>query len=159
MDFVEDLEKLEDLKFETFQIGKDKLKIITIQPVEEKKNFDIGIPDISPILGRKKSLAEEIENIDVMKFNINKLPLRGKEIEETKTFIYEGRDILTDEKLLEREYKIPPAQTAEEVIGYYARRITQNIKLPSQFSLLAPKVRDFFERKASGKELILQIKI
>jgi len=155
MDFVEDLEKLEDIKFDTFQIGKDKLKIITIQPVEEKKEFDIGIPDISPILRRKKSLAEEIENIDVMKFNINKLPLKGKEIEETKTFIYEGRDILTDEKLLEREYKIPPAQTAEEVIGYYARRITQNIKLPSQFSLLAPKVRDFFERKAFGQPVDL----
>ncbi len=155
MEFVEDLEKLEGLKFDTFQIGKDKLKIITIQPVEEKKEFDIGVPDISPSLGRKKSLAEEIEAMDVVKFNINKLPLKGKELEETKTFIYEGRDILTDEKLLEREYTIPPAQTAEEVIGYYARRIAQNIKLPSQFALLAPKIRDFFERKAFGKTVDL----
>jgi type III restriction enzyme len=151
MEFVVDLEKLEDLKFETFQVGKDKLKIITIHPVEEKKDFDIGIPDITPILGRKKSLAEEITDIDVMKFNINKLPLKGKGIEETKTFIYEGRDILTNEVLLEREYTIPPAQTAEEVIGYYARRIAHNIKLPSQFAVLAPKIRDFFEHKAFGQ--------
>ncbi len=156
MKFVEDLEKLEDLKFETFHIGKDKLKIITIQPIEEKIKFDIGIPDITPSLVRKKSLAEEIEAIDVMKFKINKLPLKGKELEETKTFIYEGRDILTDEKLLKREYTIPPVQTAEEVIGYYARRISQNIKLPSQFSILAPKIRDFFERKAFGKEVDLK---
>jgi len=155
MEFVEDLEKLEDLKFETFQIGKDKLKILTIQPMEGKKKFDIGIPDISPILTRKKSLAEEIGKIDVMKFNINKLPLKGKEIEDTKTFIYEGRDILTDEKLLEREYSIPPAQTAQEVIGYYARRIMQNIKLPSQFAVLAPKVTEFFEHKAFGKTVDL----
>ncbi len=155
MEFVEDLEKLEDLKFDTFQIGKDKLKILTVQPMEEKKKFDIGIPDISPVLIRKKSLAEEIGGIDVMKFNINRLPLKGKDIEDVKTFIYEGRDILTDEKLLEREYKIPPAQTAEEVIGYYARRITQNIKLPSQFAVLAPKVRDFFEHKAFGKTVDL----
>ena len=112
MEFVDDLEKLEDLKFDTFQVGKDKLKIITVQPVEEKKKYDIGVPDITPSLGRKKSLAEEIEAIDVMSFRINKLPLKGKELEETKTFIYEGRDILTDEKLLEREYTIPPAQTA-----------------------------------------------
>jgi type III restriction enzyme len=153
MEFVEDLEKLEDLKFDTFQIGKDKLKIITIQPVEEKKDFDIGIPDITPILGRKKSLAEEIADIDVMKFNINKLPLKGKGSEETITFIYEGRDILTDEVLLEREYTIPPAQTAEEVIGYYARRIAHNIKLPSQFAVLAPKIRDFFEHKAFGQNV------
>ena len=158
MEFVEDLEKLEDLKFDTFQIGKDKLKILTVQPVEEKKEFDISIPDISPILGRKKSLAEEIGDIDVMKFNINKLPLKGKDVEDAKTFIYEGRDILTDEKLLEREYTIPPAQTAEEVIGYYARRITENIKLPSQFAVLAPKVREFFERKAFGKTVDLSDK-
>ena len=155
MDFVEDLEKLEDLKFDTFQIGKDKLKILTVQPVDKKKEFDIGIPDISPILGRKKSLAEEISELDVMNFNINQLPLRGTDIEEIKTFIYEGRDILTDEKLLEREYKIPPAQTAEEVIGYYARRISENIKLPSQFAVLAPKIREFFENKAFGKKVDL----
>lgn len=158
MDFVEDLEKLEDLKFDTFQIGKDKLKILTVQPMDEKKKFDIGIPDISPILTRKKSLAEEIGDIDVMKFNINKLPLKGKDIDDTKTFIYEGRDILTDEKLLEREYSIPPAQTAQEVIGYYARRITQNIKLPSQFAVLAPKVTEFFEHKAFGKTVALEDK-
>jgi type III restriction enzyme len=151
MEFVEDLEKLEDLKFETFQLGKDKLKIITVQPEESKKEFDIAVPDISPLLSRKKSLAEEIASIDVMKFNINKLPLRGKDIADTKKFIYEGRDILTDEKLLEREYTIPEAQTAEEVVGYYARRIAQDIKLPSQFAGLAPKVRDFFERKAFGQ--------
>jgi type III restriction enzyme len=155
MEFVEDLEKLEDLKFETFQIGKDKLKILTVQPEEKKAVYDIGIPDISPLLSRKKSLAEEIVAIDVMKFNINKLPLKGKEITDTKKFIYEGRDILTDEKLLEREYTIPQAQTAEEVIGYYARRITQNIKLPSQFAVLAPKVRDFFEHKAFGQTVEL----
>jgi type III restriction enzyme len=155
MDFVEDLEKLEDLKFDTFQIGKDKLKILTVQPVDEKKAFDIGIPDISPVLGRKKSIAEEIGKIDVTLFNINQLPLKGKGVEEIKTFIYEGRDILTDEKLLEREYTIPPAQTAEEVIGYYARRISENIKLPSQFSVLAPKIREFFENKAFGKKVDL----
>jgi type III restriction enzyme len=155
MEFVEDLEKLEDLKFETFQLGKDRLKIVTIQPEERKKEYDIGIPDISPLLSRKKSLADEIAAIDVMKFNINRLPLKGKEIADTKKFIYEGRDILTDEKLLEREYTIPEAQTAEEVIGYYARRITQNIKLPSQFAVLAPKVKDFFESKAFGQTVDL----
>lgn len=155
MEFVEDLENLEDIKLDTFQIGKDKLTILTIQPVDEKKDMDIGIPDISPVLGRKQSLAEEISRLDVMAFRVNKLPMKQAELEETRTFVYEGRDILTDEKLLEREYKIPPVQTAEEVIGYYARRISQNIKLPSQFSVLAPKVREFFERKAFGETVDL----
>ncbi|MBK6932909.1 MAG: DEAD/DEAH box helicase family protein [Saprospirales bacterium] len=156
MEFVEDLEKLEDLKFDTFQIGKDKLTIITVQPVlPEKEAKDIGIPDITPLLGRKLSLADEIAGIDVMAMKTNVLPFKGKEIEAAKSFLYEGRDILTDEKLLEREYSIPPAQTPEEVIGYYARRIAQNIKLPSQFHAIAPKVRAFFEHKAFGRTVDL----
>lgn len=155
IEFVEDLEKLEELKLDTFDVGKDKLKIIIVQPDERKKEYDIGIADITPLLTRKKSIAEEINDIDVMKFNVNVLPLKSKEIEDIKKFIYEGRDIITDEKLLEREYTIPEAQTAEEVIGYYARRITQNIKLPSQFAVLAPKIRDFFEHKAFGKKVDL----
>jgi len=150
--FVDDLEKLEDLKFDTFEIGRDKLKIYTIYPVNEKKQCDIGIPDLSPSLLRKKSLAEEIASIDVMNFKVNQLPLVEKQ-EDIKTFIYEGIDIITNEKLLEREYVIPPAQTPEEVIGYYARRIAQDLKLPSQFAALAPKIRDFFKYKAFGKEV------
>lgn len=155
MEFVEDLEHLEQVTFDTFQLGKDKLSIITIQPLPERQVYDLSIPDIAPLIGRKKSLAEDIAALDVMAFPAPKLPLQGKELEATKTFQYEGHDILTDETLLQREYQIPPAQTPEEVIGFYARRITQNIKLPSQFAALTPKVRDFFERKAFGKTIDL----
>jgi type III restriction enzyme len=156
MEFVEDLEKLEDLKFETFQLGKDKLKIITIMPLEEKKYADIGIPDITPLIGRKKSLAEEIARLDISKFRINPLPLKSNEIKDVKSFIYEGFDIITEIKLFEREYQIPPAQTAEEVIGYYARRIANDIKLPSHFAALVPKIREFFEKYAYGKSVDLK---
>ena len=159
LDFVEDLEKLEGLELDTFEIGKDKLEIISIIPDPEKSDYDIGIPELTPLLGRKKSLAEEIAGIDVMKFNINPLPLTDKEQEETKSFIYEGYDVLSDEKLFERKYTIPEAQTAEEVIGYYARQIAQNIKLPSQFAVIAPKVREFFKKKAFGKEVDLEDKL
>ncbi len=155
LEFVDDLEKLEGLKLETFEIGKDKLQIVTIMPDGNKKDFDIGIPEITPFIVRKKSLSQEIWSIDVMQFKVNPLPLKEKDIEDTKTFIYEGYDILTKQKELEREYKIPPAQTPEEVIGYYARRIANNIKLPSQFAALAPKIRDFFENKAFGKTVNL----
>ncbi len=72
-----------------------------------------------------------------------------------KKFRYEGYDIITLQKLIEREYSIPEPQTAEEVIGYYARRIAQDVKLPSQFSALAPKVREFLETKAFGERVTL----
>jgi len=155
LNFVDELEKIEGIQFDTFQVGKDKLTIITIQPVEEKKNSDIGIPQLNELIGRKSSLASEIEKINVMEFHINPLPLKSKGEEVTKTFVYEGIDILTNEKLLERQYQIPPAQTPEEVIGYYARRIANDIKLPSQFASLAPKIKEFFEYKAFGQAVNL----
>jgi type III restriction enzyme len=153
--FVEDLEKLEDLKLDTFEVGKDKLKIVTIAPVSEKKKFDIGLPILSPILVRKKSLAQEIAELDVTRFKSPALPIRSGD-EAEKKFRYEGFDIITLKKEIEREYTLPEVQTPQEVISYYAKRIAQEVKLPSQFAALAPKIREFFEKKAFGHEVNLE---
>ena len=154
LDFVEDLEKIEELKLDTFELGKDKLKILTIMPLEERKEFDIGLPALSPSLVRKKSLAEEIQNLNVMGFDSILLPM-SEDDPRAKTFRYEGYDIITLKKEVERDYTIPEPQTAQEVIGYYARRIAEAVKLPSQFAVLAPKVREFFEEKAFGNHVDL----
>ncbi len=154
LDFVDDLEKLEELKFGTFEIGKDKLKIVTIMPLEGRKEYDIGLPVLSPTLVRKKSLAEEIAGLNVMQFQTIMLPLTADD-PNNKTFRYEGYDIVTLLKVVERDYAFPEPQTAQEVIGYYSRRIAERVKLPSQFAALAPKVRDFFEQKAFGNAVDL----
>jgi type III restriction enzyme len=82
-------------------------------------------------------------------------PILPREDAAAKTFRYEGYDIITLQKLVEREYNIPEPQTAEDVIGYYARRIAQDVKLLSQFSSLAPKVKEFLETKAFGGPVAL----
>jgi type III restriction enzyme len=157
LDFVDELEKLEDLKLDTFQLGKDKLQILTIAPDPERLEFDIGLPRLSPTLVRKKSLADEISALDVTSFACPVLPLKPGDA-AAETFRYEGYDILTLQKEVEREYSIPEPQTPQEVIGYYARRIAQEVKLPSQFAAIAPKVREFFERRAFGKSVDLDDK-
>ena len=48
LDFVDDLEKLEDLKLDTFELGKDKVGIVTILPLDNRKEYDIGLPVLSP---------------------------------------------------------------------------------------------------------------
>jgi type III restriction enzyme len=149
LDFVDDLEKLEELKFGTFEIGKDKLQIVTILPLEDRKELDIGLPVLTPSLIRKKSLAEEIAGLEVMNFQSIVLPM-SEDDPRSKTFTYEGYDIITLKKEIAREYTIPESQTAQEVIGFYARRIAEAVKLPAQFAALAPKVREFFEKKAFG---------
>ena len=154
IEFVEQLEREEDIQLETFKIGKDKVEIVTIAPDPKKKDKDIPIPVLTPILTRKKSLAEEIAGLDVMAFNCPVLPRKENDAAAEK-FRYEGYDLITLQKLVEREYTLPEPQTPEEVIGYYARRIAVDVKLPSQFAALAPKVREFLERKAFGQAVNL----
>jgi type III restriction enzyme len=150
LDFVDDLEKLEDLKLDTFELGKEKLRIATILPLENRKEFDIGLPVLSPTLVRKKTLADEIAELDVMSLQTILLPLSADDA-KSKTFRYEGYDIITLAKEVERDYKVPEPQTSQEVIGFYARRIAEQVRLPAQFAILAPKVREFFEQKAFGQ--------
>ena len=149
LDFVDELEKIEELKLDTFELGKDKLQIVTIMPLDDRKEFDIGLPVLTPSLVCKKSLAEEIAGLEVMGLQSIVLPMSDDD-PVAKTFRYEGYDIITLKKEVERDYKIEDPQTAQEVIGYYARRIAEAVKLPSQFAALAPKVREFFEYKAFG---------
>ena len=44
-------------------------------PLADRKQFDIGLPVLTPTLVRKKSLADEISAIDVMSFQTILLPL------------------------------------------------------------------------------------
>jgi len=153
LEFVDDLERIEDVKFGTF--GKeDKVRIDVIQPLAERAKYDIGLPSLSPSLVRKKSLAQEIAELDVAAMEFPPIPMeRGSAAE--KTFKYEGYDVITLQKELEREYTFPEPQTAQEVIGYYARRIAEALRLPAQFAALAPKVKEFFEKRAFGRPVEL----
>ena len=155
--FVDDLEKLEDISLETFEVGKDKLKIISISPqMPEKAAYDLSLPRLTPILVRKKSLHQEIEGLDVENFTFSPDPLPRKPTNaDIKRFKYQAFDILTMERIFEREYAIKDAQLPGEIAGYYARVIASNLKLPSQFAALAPMVWKFFEQRAFGEKVNL----
>lgn len=154
MELVDQLEKDEDLKLEQFELGKEHLVIRTIAPDPAKADKDIAVPTLTPILVRKKTLAQEIATLDVRAFKCAPFPMK-EGTEEAKKFRYEGYDVITMEKLLERDYTLPEPQTSGEVISYYAKRIAQDVKLPSQFAALAPKVRDFLATRAFGKPVEL----
>ncbi|MGN6754979.1 MAG: DEAD/DEAH box helicase family protein [Thermomicrobiales bacterium] len=153
--FVEQLEQDEALELDTWQVGKEKLVITTITPEAERAAYDIRLPVLSPILARATSLAEEIAALDVRALTCPPLPRRA-DSQEAQSFRYQGMDIITLEELFARNYTIPTPQTAQEVIAYYAQVIAQELKLPSQFAVLAPKVRDFLRYTAFGAEVDLE---
>lgn len=154
--FVEQLEKDEDITLDTFDL-KESVVITTIEPEPEKMTHDITVPVLSPILARKKTLAEEIAGIDISKLSCPKLPKKEGD-RAASQFHFEGYDIISLQKLVEREYTIPEPQTAEEVISYYAKRIAQDVKLPSQFAALVPKVQEFLRDRAFGETVDLSDK-
>ena len=154
IEFVEQLEKDEDFELGTVDLDNEPVVIETIHPDPEKQDKDILIPVLSPILARKKTLAEEIASIDVSKIKAPTLPKKQGDA-ASKAFHYDGYDILTLEKLIERDYTIPEVQTPQEVISYYAKRIAADLKLPSQFAALVPKIREFLENHAFGEKVDL----
>ncbi|HEU0026050.1 MAG TPA: DEAD/DEAH box helicase family protein [Ktedonobacterales bacterium] len=149
MQFVDNLEQLEQVELGEFEVGKDKLTILTIQPDPDKAAYDIAIPQLTPILTRKRSITAEIEALNVRAFLSPPFPKKPND-EAERTFHYEGLDFVTLEREFSRDYNLPTPQTANEVIGYYARLIASDLKLPSQFATLAPKVKEFFAVKAFG---------
>ncbi len=155
IEFIEELEREEGYEFDTWQVGKDKLEIITIEPVPEKAEFDVALPTLSPIMVRSKTLQDEIEALDILSmYDGDPLPIEPLDDEE-RTFTYRGKDLITSEQLFERIYTIPIPQTSQEIVSYYANIIAKEIRIPSQFAYLAPKVRDFLQYRAFGHEVDL----
>ncbi len=141
LEVLDQLEKDEDYQLETVDLDADRLVIETVQVDPAKLAMDIAMPELSPILVRKKSLEAEIAAMPLPRLE---RPLPMKETDaEAKDFRYEGYDLIEMRKLFARDYTIPTPQTAEEVIGFYAKRIAQDVKLPSQFAALVPRVREF----------------
>ncbi len=155
LDFVEELEREEDIKFETFQLGRDRFHIVIIRPEPNKTEFDIGIPILTPLIVRKKDIREEIALIDVMELPISQ-PLEPKnDTTRGKEFPYEAFDVLTKELVLSRKYRIEELTTPQEVIGYWTELLATELHLPAHFAALYPKVRDFFEHRAFGRHVDL----
>lgn len=154
LEFVEQLERDEDMAFDTVDLDAERVVIERIYFDPEKAAMDIRIPEISPSLERKKSLREEIDALDVAQFKMPKLPKKEGD-RAAQDFRYEGYDIITLEKLIERDYTIPAAQTAQEIISFLAKLIAAEIKLPSQFAALAPKVSEFARLYAFGEPVDL----
>ncbi len=161
MQVVEDLEKEEGIKLDTFEYGKKKTPLIipTIQVETDRiPARDIAIPVLSPRLERKKSVRQVIEGVDVGQIALRQ-PLRVDTATTlTDTFTYEGRDVISDEVVVTRTYTMPQAQTASEIIAFYTQIIAQALKLTAQFSTLVPKVEQFLREKAFGVAVNLDSK-
>ncbi len=158
MKIVADLEKEEGIKLDTFEFGKKKTPLVipTIRVVTERiPDYDIAIPVLSPRIERRKDARQIIEALNIKKIALQSpLPL-DTDIMPPDTFTYEGRDVISDEVLVSREYAMPQAQTYQEIVAFYAEEIAATLKLPAHFATLAPKIEQFLRSKAFGRDVQL----
>ncbi|MCY7344772.1 MAG: DEAD/DEAH box helicase family protein [Pyrinomonadaceae bacterium] len=158
MQIVEDLEKQEGIKLDSFDYGnkKSRLKIQTIEVVEDRiKDFDIAIPVLTPRIERIKEIRQIIENLDIGKIMLSvplSLDTNSKIVD---SFTYEGRDVISNEVIIERQYNMPQAQSSGEIIAFYSQVISASLKLPAHFSTLTPKIEQLLREKIFGKEVVL----
>ena len=155
INFVDDLESQLNLEFETFDIDKDRLRITVIEPVAEKLDYDIALPSLTPLLQRRGDLHAEIEALDLADIALKPPLSPAASAAEDQSFTYHGEDLLTGEALFDRVYPLPSPQTSGEVVAFYARAVARELRLPSHFAALAPKVRDFLQHHAFGGEVDL----
>ena len=124
MEFVSDLEKIEDISVPTEVIDREPIVIVAIYPDADKMNMDIAIPNISPTYERRADTREELSKLDIGAVSVDNLPF-SLEPHDDMSFRYLGLDALTDEELLARVYQLPSPNTCGEVISYYATRISR----------------------------------
>ena len=154
MEFVSDLEKVEDIALPTEVIDREPIVIVSIYPAPEKLDMDIAIPNISPVYERRTETREELSNLDIDAISVDNLPF-SLEAQDGVSFQYLGLDALTDEELLARVYQLPSPNTCGEVISYYATRISRETNLPGHFDIIVDKLREFFARRAFGQTVDL----
>ena len=154
MEFVAELEKIEDIAIESEDIEREPIIIVVISPDADKSDMDVSIPNISPIYERKTDTRDEIANLDFNSVRVDNLPF-GLEPTDSDTFQYLGLDALTDETLIMRTYRLPSPNTCGEVISYYATRIGNEVNLPGHFDVIVEKLREFFSRRAFGRAVDL----
>lgn len=125
-----------------------------LAPVEGRNQYDIGVPELSRAIIRRQDLGAVITALDVGTLQIAPLSPMPASLGERLPF--EGYDLLTREKELEREYVIPEVQTPQEVISFYAEEIARQVKAPGHFAPIAVRVREFFDKQAFGREVDIE---
>lgn len=158
MKIVEQLEKEEGIKLDTFEYGKKRsgLQIQTIQVLGERiGDYEIEIPLLTPRLERRRDARDIISGLQIDRIRLAHPLKLDTTVKPPEEFSYEGRDVISNEVLIERTYKIPEAQTSGEIVAYYSHELAQALKLPAQFSVIAPKIEAFLREKAFGQTVVL----
>ena len=154
MEFVSDLERIEDIAVQTEDIENTPIRIVSVYPDEAKSDMDIAIPTLTPIYESATDTREQIANLDIAEIQTD-APSFSLTPQDDTQFEYLGLDVLTDEVELRRQYTLSAPNTCGEVVSYYASRIADELNLPGHFDVIADKLRAYLSERAFGQRIDL----
>ena len=89
---LRDRRRVGELKLDEFTFGRDTFVVTTIAPGPAKADKDIALPTITPVLVRKKTLADEIAALDIGTFVCPPPPM--KEDSATARNVFQEGDVI-----------------------------------------------------------------
>jgi len=146
-EFVEELEKEEQMRFERTTLDKPP-DIQSIYVVESKKEYDFAIPQLTPLLFRN---TVKVGDLTLDKIPKRTIPLGEEEIDEKRKYIM--RDALTKRYEGSQIFKIPFPNQWESVVSFYAKMILKDSRLPARFADLTPIVKEYIEKVLFGRRV------
>ena len=144
-----------EIKEEGLEIERDRLEnvrvdIKTITVESTKLEFDIEIPQLSPVLSRS---VAALQGLDLDKIPKRTISLPGGYLVKEDTIHYTGRHMLTREIVEEQDLLIPFPDQPEGVIAYFSQMILKEARMPGHFAELVPLVKEYIRTILFGREV------
>jgi len=151
-DFWDKEIKEEGLEIERDRLENVRIDIKTIIVESTKLEFDIEIPQLSPVLSRSVAALKDL--------GLDKIPKRTISLPSgylvTEDIIhYTGRHMLTREIVEEKDLLIPFPDQPEGVVAYFGQMILKEARMPGRFAELVPLVKEYIRTILFGDAIDL----
>lgn len=150
--------KTEGVKLSPVDLDKERVQQIAVKPLEEKYQYDIEIPYLTP----RHSISElqldsiELDMLPKVQINIDEKEDMGK----IKYAGYDARKLALVKGLkpeFTREWPRLQVRTSIEAVNYFTRQVMIRGKLPDNaYRILAPLVMDYIEKVLFNKPVSLE---
>jgi type III restriction enzyme len=150
--------KTEGVKLATVDLDKERVEQIAVKPLEERHQYDIEIPYLTP----RYSIGElQLDNLELKMLPQVQIDIDEKEdIGKIKYAGYDARKLALVKGLkpeFTREWPRLQVRNSIEAVNYFTRQVMIRGKLPDNaYRILAPLIMDYIQNVLFGKPVSLE---
>lgn len=125
---------------------------IVIEPIQERKAFDIAIPITKP------SLEHDIRKLDELDANKLESILDQAELAETFRVRLKMEFATTESEVHHADIDIDNLPSSQDIVVSITKKVVDAAKLPTRFAEMYPLVREYIENRCFGKRIDVENK-